>query len=293
MHAPRHVVRAVSGVHYRLGLNPRLPVSLQRRISGAGAPVLRPPAGTHVEHVLVGGRPAERLTVGASERPRAVLYLHGGGYIIGSARLYRALGAHLARAAGAVAFVLDYRLAPEHVYPAALDDAVAAFRAIVDVHGFAPSQVAIAGDSAGGGLAIAAARALIDAGMRPGALALNSPWVDPSNEDLPVRDLVVSRAWGSSGARMYRGDAAHDDPGYAPIHAAMGDLPPTLVHAADDESLIGQIRRYVALAEAAGGDIELVELPRYWHSAHVLAGTLRPATEAVSDLGLFLRARLR
>jgi monoterpene epsilon-lactone hydrolase len=293
MHLPRALVIAAATPFYRAGLNHRVPVRIGRRIIDSSGRVQVVPRGTVVRHVQLGGRHAERTTVGASERPRAILYLHGGGYTVGSARSYRALAANLARDAGAVVFNLDYRLAPEHPYPAALDDAVAAFRALVDEHGFPPSRIAIAGDSAGGGLAVATARRLVDAGLRPGALALLSPWTDPSNEAHELsRDRVTNRKWGRISAAAYRGAADPRDPGYAPIHGNLAGLPPTLIHVASGEMLRPEILRFAALAAQADVDVQVVEDPSWWHSFHVLAGTLREATQAVRDLGKFVREQL-
>jgi monoterpene epsilon-lactone hydrolase len=292
MHLHRRLVVALTGPIYRIAVNHRRPVKLQRRLSEVGSVLLHPPRGTQVEHISLGGRPAERVTVGASERPRAVLYLHGGGYVIGSPRMYRAMAGYLARVSGSVVFTLDYRLAPEHPYPAALDDAVGAFRQLVEVHGFDPARIAIAGDSAGGGLAVAAARVLTDAGVRPGALALLSPWTDPGDHDLPARDFVVNSAWGTACAELYRGDADPQDPGYAPMYAQLSGLPPTLVHTGTGEMLNAQIKRFAARLQAAGTESELVELSGVWHSGHLLAGMLRESTTAVHDVGVFLRSRL-
>jgi monoterpene epsilon-lactone hydrolase len=292
MHVHRHLVTALTGPIYRVALHQRRPVSAQRRLSELGSAMLRPPRGTFAEHIRLGGRHAERVTYGASERPRAVLYLHGGGYVIGSARMYRAMAGYLARVTGAVVFTLDYRLAPEHPYPAALDDAVSAFGELVDQHGFDPARIAVAGDSAGGGLAVATARALIDSGVRPGALALLSPWTDPSDHDLPARDFVVNRAWGQACAELYRGDADAHDPGYAPMYANLSGLPPTLIHTGVGEMLNAQIKRFAARVEAAGTEVQLVELPSVWHSGHILAGMLRESTTAVHDVGVFVRSQL-
>jgi epsilon-lactone hydrolase len=292
MHLPRRVVMALSGPTYRLSLNVRLSVRAQRRLSELGAAVLRPPRGTLIEPVTLGSRPVERVSFGASHRPRAVLYLHGGGYVVGSAGMYRALAGYLARASGAVVHTLDYRLAPEHPYPAALDDAVAAARALIDEHGIEPGRLAIAGDSAGGGLAVATARRLSDAGIRIGGLALLSPWTDPSDTDMPLRDFVVNRAWGTSCADLYRAAADPRDPGYAPMWADLAGLAPMLITTGTGEMLNGQIKRFAARAEAAGNDVRLVELPRLWHSGHVLAGLLRESTVAVQDAGGYLRCRL-
>ena len=293
MHLPRPVVVALSGPTFRLVVNHRLPVRTQRRLGEISAAMFRPPRGTQIEHVELGGQHAERVTVGPSERPRAILYLHGGGYVVGSARMYRALAAHLARNTASVVFNLDYRMAPEHVYPAAVDDAVAAFRQLVEEYGYDPSRIAIAGDSAGGGLAVATARRLIDEhGLHPAALVLLSPWTDPADHDMPPRDFVLTLAWGSACAEFYRGDADPTDPGYAPMWADLTGLPPMLVHYGAREALREQIRRFVARAEAAGAAITAVELPGVWHSGHLQAGMLRDATDATQDIGFWLRPKL-
>jgi epsilon-lactone hydrolase len=292
MHHPRPLVRATVWANYRLGFNAKWPVTTQRRIIEFGARLMQPPRGTAVEHISLAGRPAERVSFGASERPYAVLYLHGGAFVLGTARLYRGTAGQLARSAGAVVYNLDYRLAPEHVYPAALDDAVAAVRELIAVHGHHPSRIAIAGDSAGGGLAVAAARKLADDGMELGALALFSPCVDPSAEDSPPRDFVINSAWGRAGSLAYLGAADPLDPGYAPMHGKLSGLPPMLIHYTPKELLAGQIQRFAARAAEDGADVTVVELPRLWHSAHVLAGTLRDASKAVHDAGIWVRMRM-
>jgi acetyl esterase/lipase len=291
-HLPRWAVVAITAPVFRFGLDARRPVAWQRWLTEAGSRVGRVPRGTVVEHVTLGGRPAERVTCGATDRPRAVLYLHGGGYVVGSARMYRVLAAFLSRAAGAVVYTLDYRLAPEHVYPAALDDAVAAFHDLVDREGFAPDRVALAGDSAGGGLAVAAARLLTDAGRRPGALALLSPWTDPCDMDGADRDFVVNQTWGKACGDMYRGVADPSDPGYAPMYGSLSGLPPMLIHRCMRELLANQIARFSERARAAGVEVRTVDHAWLWHSGQILAGMLREATDAVHDIGVFLRARL-
>jgi len=292
MHLPRPLVVAFSAPTFRGVVNARLSPAAQRRLGNATATLFRPPKGTNVEHVTLGGRPCERVTFGASERPRAILYLHGGGYVTASPRVYRAMAGHLARSASAVVFNLDYRLAPEHKYPAAVDDAVAAFTELVEKQGYEPSRIAIAGDSAGGGLAVAAARRLIDAGVHPAALALLSPWTDPADTDTAERDFVINKAWARQCAEFYRGDADPADPGYAPMWAKLDDLPPMLVHYGAAELLKPQIRRFVERAQNAGADVTAVDLPTLWHSGHLEAGLLREATDATHDVGLFLARHL-
>jgi monoterpene epsilon-lactone hydrolase len=291
-HLPRPIVIAMAAPLFAVALHVRTPIRVARALIDSSSPLAQLPTGTLVESVRLAGRPAEKVTVGASERPRAVLYLHGGGYTLGSARAYRALAAWLAQSAGAVVFALDYRLAPEDPYPAALDDAVAAFRDLVAQHGFAAERIAIAGDSAGGGLAVAAARVLTDTGDRPAALGLLSPWTDPSDDEMRARDMVVNVAWGTRSAARYRGNTDRKDAGYAPVHGRLDGLPPMLIQCATREMLRPQIGRFAEAAQGAGVDVEFTESSRLWHSAQTLAGTLREATDAVQDLGAFLRHHL-
>ena len=173
---PFWLVAAGTVIGQRPGLGGPLPLRWQRRWLDAVAGLLPLPAGTVTRPVSLGGRPALRVSVGATERPRAVLHLHGGAYTVGSPRSHRGLAALLAAASESVVYLPDYRLAPEHPYPAALQDAVLAAEELAEQY----PRFAISGDSAGGGLAVATARRLADAGTAsPAALALISPWVDP------------------------------------------------------------------------------------------------------------------
>jgi len=147
---------------------------------------------------------------------------------------------------------------------------VTAFRALVAEHGLPASRIALAGDSAGGGLAVAAARVLTDAALQPAALGLLSPWTDPSDEAFTrQRDRATNLAWGRRSAALYRSSADHDDPGYEPIHGRLDDLPPVLIQCSTKEMLHPQILRFAALARRAG-----------------------VATDAVHELGIFLRTHL-
>jgi epsilon-lactone hydrolase len=282
---PRRLVMAETAVFYRVAFDAHLPFTVQRRLLEAGARTLPLPRGTVVRQVTLGGRPAERITVGATVRERTVLYLHGGGYTTCSPPTHRSLAAFLARATGAAVYTPAYRLAPEHPYPAALDDAVAAYWDL--------GSAAIAGDSAGGGLAVATARRLLDDGVRVPALALLSPWTDPGDDTARrARDLVVNLAQARISAAAYAAGVDRHDPGFAPMHAQLSGLPPTLVHVAPGELLYEQVLRFVARLRAGGVDVTLRELPGLWHCAHAQAGLVREACDAVADVGRFLGAAL-
>jgi acetyl esterase/lipase len=278
---------ANAAAFYRVAFDAHVPFGVQRRLLETAARSQPLPSGTVLRRIVLGGRPTERITVGATVRPRTVLYLHGGGYTTCSPATHRSLTAFLAREVGAEVYVPAYRLAPEHPYPAAVDDAVAAYRDL-------GRPAAVVGDSAGGGLAVATALRLMSQGLRPPALALLSPWTDPDDDAMTRRrDVVVNVPQGRRSAAAYRGNADPHDPGYAPMYADLSGLPPTLVHLVPGELLYEQVLRFVDRLRAAGIDVTLRELPGLWHSAHTQAGIVREARAAVADVGAFLSAHLR
>ncbi|MFC4605675.1 alpha/beta hydrolase [Rhodococcus kronopolitis] len=291
---PRALVAANLAVFYRIALHARMPVTVARKLLDAGSALQLLPSGTVVRPLTLAGRRAELVTVGATERNRAVLYLHGGGFTLGSLATHRSLAAHLSRESGAAVYVLDYRRAPEDPHPAALDDATEAYLELLSEHGYDPDRVAVAGDSAGGGLSLATARALVDRhGVRPAALGLIAPWVNPGARDAPrERDLVVNAAWSVAASTAYLGDGSVTDPGYAPLLGDLAGLPPTMVHVGTTELLHPQAVELVEKLRAAGVRVEFTEYRDLWHVAHLQASVLREADEAVRELGGFLRSEL-
>ncbi|GAA4091185.1 alpha/beta hydrolase [Nocardioides kongjuensis] len=296
MHVPLRAARLLTRRVVRPVLGTRLSPARQRQVIDAlmRFPVL--PRGTTIEHTSLGGVPADRITTPASNPDHALLYLHGGAHIVGSPLTHRAAATHLADATGAVAHVLDHRLAPEHPYPAAVDDALAAYRALLD-GGLAPERIVVAGDSAGGGLALALAlRAHATGIARPAALGLVSPWVDARLDGLAehVDDPLLTRGWLELGATSYA--ARHrEHPEVSPLLADPADLatlPPLFVHAASDELFVDDVERFVATARAAGATVTYRRLEGHWHVTHLYAGTVRAATEVVRELGGWLRSAL-
>lgn len=287
---PFWLVAAGVVIGQRPGLGGPLPIRWQRRWLDTVAGLMPSPSGTVLRWVRLGGRPALRVSVGATERPRAVLHLHGGAYTVGSPRSHRGLAALLAEASGAVVYLPDYRLAPEHPFPAALEDAVLAATEV----GALADEFALSGDSAGGGLAVATARRLADADVaRPAALALISPWVDPGAPATGRRrDLVVRERWGRACATHYLGTGDLTDAGFAPGRGRLDGLPPTLVHIGKREVLYDQVIEFAANLRAAGVEVRLTELPRLWHVGHVTAGVLAESRQAMDELGDFLHDRL-
>ncbi|EME21360.1 alpha/beta hydrolase [Rhodococcus triatomae] len=291
---PLPVVAGALAPFYRLALHPALPAPVARRIIDAGSVLQALPRDTVVRPLTLAGRPAERITVGATERRTAILYLHGGGYTLGSLDTHRSLAAHLARESGSAVYVLDYRLAPEHPYPAAVEDAVAAYLELLGEHGLTPETLAVAGDSAGGGLSLATARRLVDRySVKPAALALIAPWVDPGARDAPFdRDTVINTGWSHRAAAAYLGDGDARDPGYAPLLGDLSGLPPTVVHVGMSEVLYPQVVDLVDRMRSAGTTVAYTEHPTLWHVAHLQASLVRESADAVAELGEFLRARL-
>ncbi|MBF6482262.1 alpha/beta hydrolase fold domain-containing protein, partial [Nocardia cyriacigeorgica] len=214
---PLPLARTILSPVYRATLNDRLPWKMQRLLLDAGSRLQPAPPGTRIERIRLAGRPADRFTA-ATPGDGAVLYLHGGGYAVGSLATHRSLTARLAHETDCAVYSLDYRLAPEHPFPAGLDDAEAAFLELVDAHGYSPDQIAISGDSAGGGLAMATAQRLIARhGYTPAALGLIAPWTDPNEIPDRHRDLVISKPWSRACAAAYLGGGDNNDPGYAPL----------------------------------------------------------------------------
>src|SRR5688572_512588 len=215
----------------RPALDPRVPPRLQRAWTERLALVNRIPRDTRLERVEMDGVPAIRIQSATASGTIALVYLHGGGYVIGSARAEAVIAAHLARAAGATVYALDYRLAPEHPFPAALEDTRAAFGWLLG-RGADSARVALVGDSAGSGLAVAEAVRARDAGEPlPGALALISPWLDLtlSGESIGSnsrREPTLTRGWLAECARLYLDGAPPDDPRVSPLFADLHGLPP-------------------------------------------------------------------
>lgn len=293
MQVPLRAARLLTRRVVRPVLGTRLSPVHQRRVIDAlmRFPVL--PRGTTVERATLDGVPAERITTPATDHDSALLYLHGGAYLVGSPVTHRAVAAHLAHAAGAVAHVLDYRLAPEHPYPAAVDDALAAYRALLD-SGLPAERIVVAGDSAGGGLTLALALRARAVGVPlPAGLGLISPWVDVRLGGLAERvdDPLLTRGWLELGARAYAGDD-RADPEVSPLLADLTGLPPVFVHAASDEVFVDDVERFVAAAEAAGVTVTYRRLEGHWHVTHLYAGMVREATDVVREMGGWLRQAL-
>jgi acetyl esterase/lipase len=260
----------------------------------AGAPL---PEGTVVEAVDAGGVPAEWVSDGSSSGDGVVLYLHGGGYCIGSMATHRAMAARFAAAGRARVLNVDYRLAPEHPHPAAVDDAVAAYRWLLGT-GVAPEQVVIGGDSAGGGLVLAALVALRDGGdpLPAGGFCL-SPWVDLecAGETFDTKadvDPMCSREGLGEMAAAYAGGHDLRSPLVSPLHADLTGLPPLLIHVGTAETLLDDSVRLAERARAAGVEVHLEAWDDLVHVFQAFAPMVPEAVEAIDGIGTFVQERL-
>ncbi|WP_158272021.1 alpha/beta hydrolase [Marinicauda salina] len=241
------------------------------------------PSGVSIERIEIAGNSALQFAPRAT-RPGRLLYLHGGGYSLGSAQSHKALVARMAEAFALEAVSLDYRLAPEHVCPAAIEDAADALRRLTtDAHG----AVVLAGDSAGGGLALATAIRQRDAGQAiPDALILFSPWVDLtcSSESQTARahaDPMLEPDWLRTGASLYLDDLDASDPRASPLFAELAGLPPTLIQVGSDEILLDDSVRLAEALRAAKVEVKCEIWNGMWHDFQMFAPLVPEADRAI------------
>jgi acetyl esterase/lipase len=256
------------------------------------------PAGdVAVEPVTAGGVRAEWTSTPNADRDAALLYLHGGGYVIGSLDSHRHLAAEAGRAAASWALSLDYRLAPEHPFPAAVEDAVAGYRFLLG-RGFKPGRIAIGGDSAGGGLVVAAMLAIRDAGLvQPACSWCISPWVDmeASGETMTSKaaaDPTVQKAGILDMARLYLDGADPRAPLASPIHADLHGLAPLLIQVGAAETLLDDAVQLARLAGAADVRADLQVWPEMIHVWHLFHPELAAGRRAITEGGAWVRAMM-
>jgi acetyl esterase/lipase len=287
------VLRGVLRLTVRRTFRPDLPWERQRSRMRRVTRLTLPPRGTRFRSAHCRAVPGEWVEARGAARPALTfLYLHGGGYCVGSPVTHRALTGHLAARCNARVFAADYRLAPEHPFPAAVDDAVAAYRGLL-AEGIQARDIVIAGDSAGGGLSVAAAVRLRERGEpMPRALVLFSPWTDLSLEQAPPPppgEIMLTLPWIAACARAYvaAGDAHH--PLASPVNADLHGLPPTLVQVGTDEILLGDAQRLHERLQAAGVAARLEAYPGRWHVFQINAGLLADADRALDSVAAFTR----
>lgn len=252
--------------------------------------------GAVIEAVSADGVPCEWIATPGADMARTIVYLHGGGYAIGSLASHRSMLTHLSAAADARVLAVDYRLAPEHAHPAALDDALSAYRWVLG-HGATPERTVIAGDSAGGGLTIATLVALRDAGdPMPAAAVCLSPWLDMEAKGESMRtkadvDPMVKESDLLMWAGHYLDGLSPTTPLANPLHAELKGLPPLLVHVGSHEVLLDDSRRLTDLARDAGVDVTLEVADEMIHVWHFFAGNVPEADASIGEVGAYIRNR--
>jgi epsilon-lactone hydrolase len=258
------------------------------------AAILPVEADIKCQPVTANGVKSEWVSAPDADSGRAILYLHGGGYVIGSINTHRALAGRLSRAAKARVLVIDYRLAPEHPFPAAVDDSVAAYRWML-AQGLKPSRIAVAGDSAGGGLSAATLVAIRDAKLPlPAAGALLSPWVDLEGigESMTTKDSVdpmVHKDGLLGMAKAYLGGKDPRTPLAAPLYADLSGLPPLLIQVGTWETLMDDGSRLAERAKKAGVNVTYEPWENMVHVWQIFAPMLDEGQQAIDKIGAFVR----
>lgn len=276
-------------------MGPPFPMGFQRfwaRLLSHTNPPSRAATTERIEHA---GMAAARVLPKGRETDHTVLYLHGGAYCIGSWHTQHGLITHLAVAADVTVVAPNYRLAPESPHPAALEDALRAYRSLLEA-GIPANRIAVAGDSAGGGLALAMVHSLRDAGdPMPASLVLISPWTDlrgdtaSMTKNIPI-DPMLRPSWSRQCSALYLDGRDPNDPACSPLFGRQEGLPPVLIHVGTDELILDDSTRLEERCREAGVNVTLEIFDRMWHEFQIHAGVLRESDEAVSRIAEFLRA---
>ena len=252
------------------------------------------PEDVRTEPVDANGVPAEWTSTPYADANRIVMFLHGGAYISGSIASHRHVMAELGRQAAARTLALDYRLAPEHPFPAALDDAIAGYRFLLS-SGYQPERITLAGESAGGGLAIATLLSLRDAGVTlPGSVWCSSPWVDLEMTGTTMAtksadDPLIQKPYLLETASDYLHGTDPRSPLVSPIHADLRGLPAMLIQVGSAETLLSDSIRLTAVAGEADVDVTLQVWPGMIHAWHLFYPQLAEGRAALAAVGAFIR----
>lgn len=286
----------IKAVRDMLATSPRPPDLEARRKRLDGFSTLYPlPPDARLRQESANGVPAEWSETPGADPSRAILFLHGGAFAAGSTVSHRQLVIEAGRQAGARTLALGYRLAPEHPFPAALDDALAGYRFLL-AQGVKPRRIAVAGDSAGGGLTMGLLISLRDAGEElPGCAWCISPWVDLENrgETMTTKaaeDPMIQKPYLDDLAAAYLHGADPRSPLASPLHTQLAGLPPLLIQVGSAETLLDDAVRLAGRAGAADVRVTLEVWPEMIHVWHLFHPQLAAGRRALASAGAFIRA---
>ena len=296
MASPHHLDR-VMGIMKAIRAKPPADIHEARAVLDQAFGEYKPASDVTVFEIDAAGVPCQWITAPDVPQDRLIIYFHGGAYAACSPTTHQDLISRLSRASGAAALGVDYRLAPEHPFPAAVDDAIAAYNWALG-HGFEPSNIVLAGDSAGGGLVLSVLLNARDAGVPlPAAGVCFSPWVDLecTGESMAANDHLddfIKYGGLSARAESYLSGADPKNPLASALYADLRGLPPLLVHVGSAETLLDDSTRLAALAEEAGVDLTLKIWDDMVHVWQAFASILPEGQQSIDETGAFIRAKL-
>ncbi|MDI1302601.1 MAG: alpha/beta hydrolase [bacterium] len=293
----RRVIKAGLRLSFKLPSLLPLPIAALRIGMEQGAQLFPVRKDVHIEQISLGGIRTERLSTAQktdAASSTVILHFHGGAFMAGSPKTHRAMGAEFAARANAVVYMLDYRLAPEHAYPAALDDGLAAYQALL-AQGYAPQHIVFGGDSGGCAHILNLAMALREKGLPlPAALVLISPYIDitlstGSVTTFKARDPMVTAHALHRGSEGYRGAIPAGDARVSPLFADLHGLPPMLVQAGGEEILLDDALRLLERGRAAGVSVDCRIYEGMWHNFQMFSHYLETADRAIDEISYFVR----
>jgi len=292
----RHLLRFQLKRRAIVDWNTSMPKLRQEVEKGAGF-FGKLPEKIEVSPVQIGDLYAEWIAPSNTAKDRVILYFHGGGYATGSCKAHRGIVAKFVNGSGIAALVFDYRLAPEHPFPAALDDSLAAYRWLLD-QGIAPAHIVFVGDSAGGGLGLAALLALKDKNIPlPKAAVALSPWTDVKNtgESWQTNAKVDTLSWKESQVVFSKYYAGDNDPGLpwiSPLYGDLRGLPPILIYVGGDETLLSDSTRFAEKAKEAGVDVTLRVGEGLFHCYPACSPLFPEAKQAMEEICTFIQTQI-
>jgi len=287
-------VRRTTGAFFKTIDAEKADVHAMRRLWHASANVLWTARKVKVDQADVHGLKAEWLTPKQCPEDKLLLYLHGGAYIMGNCATHRQLVSYLARYSGIKALLPEYRLAPEHRFPAAIEDAVGLYRSLLD-EGYAAENIVIAGDSAGGGLTMATLLSLRDAGdPLPAAACLLSPWLDLASTGESMTTRAKKDPWFQPAdmpivAAYYCSEDELRNPLVSPVYADLSRLPPLYIQVGADEILLSDSTRAAEKVSGAGGKVTIEIWPGMWHVFQAFLHQVPESKKAAKKIGNYIR----